>query len=217
MRRNSPLSKAIAFTLVELIVTIAIVGVLAVLGLQVSKKALEKQRAIKCVGQLGGIYTTLRLYALDNNNCFPRSYFSTPSWANWFANSPLSQYGGGDDLWEKLVICPENRRAQVISATGRKGYPYTVNYNILRATAPTAGGEYPMINLASLATPSQMILMQDSQGTSAWGIGYNSRSSGWARTSDSHGPTGNVLWADGHVTSMSLQDITDDHLVPKKP
>lgn len=201
-----------AFTLIELLVTISIIGILAALSLQAGKRIFEKHREVTCIGQLGRVYSVMRLYALDNNNCFPRSYFSSPSWANWFGDSPLSSYADGKDSWEKIVICPSNRTPAVIPATARKGYPYTVNYNILRATAPAS--EYAQISAPALTNASQTILMLDSKASGQWGIGFNSKASGWTRANNSHYDKANVLWADGHVSSTNLIEITDQNIIP---
>jgi len=207
-----------AFTLIELLVTITVIGVLALLCLQAGRKVFEKQKEVTCLSQLSNVYATVRLYSLDNNNYFPRSYFTTPSWGNWFGDSPLSQYAGEKRTWEKIVICPTARTTVIVPATTLKGFPYTVNYNIMKATAPSSGPEYGQINAAALPHASQLVLMLDAKPISGqWGIGFNSTSSGWTRASANHQKFANVLWADGHVTSTQLADLTDEHIVPSSP
>lgn len=207
-----------AFTLIEMLVAITVIGVLALLCLQAGRKVFEKHKEVTCLSQLSKIYTALRLYSLDNNNYYPRSYFTTPSWGNWFTDTPLSQYAGEKSSWEKIVICPTGRTAGVVPATTLKGFPYTVNYNILRATAPSGGPEYGQINAATLPYASQLVLMLDAKPISGqWGIGFNSMSSGWGRANANHQKHANVLWADGHVTSTQLADLTDEHIVPGSP
>lgn len=205
-----------AFTLIELLTAIVIVATLMVMGLRLTKSLSKKQKQMTCIRQLSQVYITFRLYTAENRNLYPRSFFRVPYWQNWWGESPLSVYAGGKEIWEAMVICPENRTSTLAAPTGAKGYPYTANYNILRATAPADSSEYDQINVAALQNASKIILIIDSKNTNAdWGIGFNSTSSGWSRVSAHHNGQANALWADGHVSSTALSQITDDQIIPK--
>jgi prepilin-type N-terminal cleavage/methylation domain-containing protein len=60
-----------AFTLVEVLVTIAIVAILAAMAFGVSKKAIDASKRTKCVTNLKTIYMYLQAYAQDHNNVMP--------------------------------------------------------------------------------------------------------------------------------------------------
>ncbi len=60
-----------AFTLVELLVVLAIIGVLAALLLPLSNRSKAKARNLACVGQLRQLGIATRLYAEDNNSQLP--------------------------------------------------------------------------------------------------------------------------------------------------
>ena len=64
-------SRSKAFTLVELLVAIAIIAVLSALGLQVSKSMTEKGNAVKCLGNMRNIGIAALAYASDNNMKLP--------------------------------------------------------------------------------------------------------------------------------------------------
>ena len=64
-------SRAAAFTLLELLVVMAIIGVLAALLLPALSRSKESARAVACVSNLHQIGVALQLYIQENNNHLP--------------------------------------------------------------------------------------------------------------------------------------------------
>lgn len=62
------------FTLVELLVTIGIIALLAVISMTSYKKVVENSARLKCAGNLRQIGTAAAQYAQDNNGNLPLSY-----------------------------------------------------------------------------------------------------------------------------------------------
>ncbi len=60
-----------AFTLIELLIVVAIIGILATIAGPEAFKALEKARAQKSVTQVKGIVDQMKTWALDNDGYFP--------------------------------------------------------------------------------------------------------------------------------------------------
>jgi len=72
MKRAVPGSaRAAAFTLVEMLVVLAIIALLAALLLPVLRNAQEEARATACLGNLHQIGLALQIYVSENNNRLP--------------------------------------------------------------------------------------------------------------------------------------------------
>src|SRR6266566_7457778 len=104
------------FTLVELLVAIAIIAILIAILLPVLGSVRERANRIKCAGNLRQLGTALYIYAADNKNNFPRTVQhpveNTPSGQNWvrqFTNPDAPDpFGPGgpapDDLTGALFL-----------------------------------------------------------------------------------------------------------------
>jgi prepilin-type N-terminal cleavage/methylation domain-containing protein len=66
--------RTVAFSLVELLIVIAIIGVLSALLFPAAQRALHQAKVAKCFSNLRQIGMAMRAYANDNNGYFP------PSW-----------------------------------------------------------------------------------------------------------------------------------------
>lgn len=62
-----------AFTLVELIVVVIIIGILAAVGIPQYRKALERSRGAEAYAGLGHIQEAEKLYYADNQEYYPSS------------------------------------------------------------------------------------------------------------------------------------------------
>jgi prepilin-type N-terminal cleavage/methylation domain-containing protein/prepilin-type processing-associated H-X9-DG protein len=67
-------SVGIAFSLIELLIVIAIIGILAALSLPVLNRAQESGRSTACVSNLHQIGLALQMYVDQNNNTLPFMY-----------------------------------------------------------------------------------------------------------------------------------------------
>lgn len=212
-----------AFTLIEMLVAIAIIGILAALLLGEVGKIRDRARLAGDVRNLKVLFSSLALYAADNdgillptdgrvlNSGFRwRWYGRTPEGGNESAyNSPLVSYLNLSDqnALNRITIASVNQTA-VLQPGGdgqpnAYGFPFAVNYNIM----PNQVG-LQTVKLASISRPASKILMADSNKKD-WGPGFHDKA-GWNRIGTPDGDKARVLWLDGHVTKELKEDIINN-------
>lgn len=98
-----------AFTLVELLLVMAIVAILAAAAFPAAGPMIERARAARCVGNLRQIGTAVQQYAADNNYRFPAIETVPPSLPpevedKGTALEKLGPYG----ITEQVLVCPSD-------------------------------------------------------------------------------------------------------------
>ena len=79
-------TKPRGFTLVELLVVVAAIGILTTLGLAATREVTEKSKTTRCLNDLRQIGTATQLYAGENAGRFPdTSHQAGRSWTNTLA------------------------------------------------------------------------------------------------------------------------------------
>jgi prepilin-type N-terminal cleavage/methylation domain-containing protein len=92
-----------AFTLVELLVVIAIIAVLIALLLAVLSGVREQANRITCMSNLRQIGTAMKIYADENKNQYPRTFYSDGSAPRWFRDEARPDPFSGPNLYENDV------------------------------------------------------------------------------------------------------------------
>ena len=211
-----------AFTLVELLIVIAIVAVLAALSLAAFKNMRQKAQAATCAGNLRQIGALTEIYAIDHNDEFPPAWNDGSSF--WLDKLIAETQFNGDYTQAHLSMrtdlscghCPVRLRTSeaysatfkaVYSAVGSRDggnwwFNYGMKYVYLTPPAtPAAGGRPVALRRNAVKTPSQCIYVADSNIE----VGGQPRdiNRGWsdAYPAARHGGRCNVLWVDGHISS----------------
>ena len=157
-----------AFTLVELLVVIAVVGVLVALIVPALAGARAAGRDVACAANLRQNYAICLGYANDNKGRSPalgQPYGSVPNWC-FVVMESQGRTGGASDIYVSRVnsslVCPGTRvelpdvqRSYAINATGHNKNPFSAD--------PDDYDEQPVsVRMDLVANPSAMVLLLDS-------------------------------------------------------
>ena len=202
----------VAFTLVELLVVVAVIAVLIALAFPALRSTIETSRRATCAGNLKTLAAAVLSYAGENNGFLPYSLGNKlipggPSSAPWFW--AVGDYFGGQYTkaqeadWKgknvframpSCLYCPSAKR-ETNNTT-----PYDVSYGINRILVDEGLTSSPPTQTKVISVPrrSSMVLLADSmsyseKGSHAWRVTSGT-------VSERHGAVANVAWLDGHVS-----------------
>ena len=211
-----------AFTLVELLAVIALVGVLAALLIPALEQGREAARAAACATNLRQLAAAALSYAADHGGEFP--------WGMRIEGGETACWDfitGGDKvrpglIWERIPECASGRVLQCPSFVGGnanwRGDPYTgYNYNCsyVGKVEGDSGDRTAPALLSQIEDPARTALFGD--GEYAGGANKFMRAPVRDRAFDGsgngireagtqgfrHGGRTNVAFADGHVESLA--------------
>ncbi len=207
------------FTLVELLVVVAIIATLGTLAVLGARSALTSSRQFTCMGNLRNIGIALHLYAEDHNGSFPETTHSTDLENAWVYQ--LETYLGDFD---NIRVCPEdpNRSARIKA----RGTSYILNSFIFVPEIDPFGDSIgPALNrLAAIPEPSRTLIAFTCADTTATGPGndhtHSNQWSSWSAvlgdispgrfggtTTDTGKGRSNYLYVDGRVESISAAAV----------
>lgn len=207
--------KKIKFTLIELLIVIAIIAILASLLLPALKNARDMAKRIKCNSNLKQISSLFYFYLQDNNSYFPRYYqASAPQmWHQRLAYQYMDcgQFVSSSDM-PKIFSC--DSATKPVYGWGENDWlttkyvSYGYNYRYLGDVAPT--------KTTMIRNPANTLLTADieTRPVGHWIIyppnmrpmAGTSYTDNWG-AADWHSGGCNVLWVDGHVNWMKEMDL----------
>jgi prepilin-type N-terminal cleavage/methylation domain-containing protein len=148
-----------AFTLLELLVVIAVISILAALLLPVLSKAKEQGRRTVCLNNVRQVTLAIHLYADDNGESLPvlPSPNPYPNGVGAFYKQLVKGYlglAGPAAPAEKVFTCPSDRIIQ--TQAGHAYTSYTFNgYEVGPGALPRITGK----KLSALPAPSKAVLV----------------------------------------------------------
>jgi len=206
------------FTLIEILVVIAIIVLLAAITFPTFSRARENARRTSCASNLKQIGVGLLQYTQDNDELLPRAWRGGNMASDAVVSSKWMDMAQPYIKNEQVFNCP--------SATGLRPYKfrdgfnfgsYAINSAYWDGTDGTSPGASPpnsvTVTLAALAAPATTVWVADGNGwyETAW------ENKNFNPTIDNSGPysmmdaltqrhlnTTGVLFCDGHVKSMKL-------------
>jgi len=220
-----------AFTLVEILVVVAIIGILAALLFPLGKSMMEKGNATKCINNLRQIGGAVGQFMADNDGYLPCSAgykygesSGTASFAFSDWQAPLAYYlnigrlspstsfssesGFNDPSAKHPFNCP------ACKTTFRT---YTANKYAMGFLP--SGNTYPQRRFNSLLRPSQLILIADIETVNG-NIAQNTRQFDEANYQTAigtrHKGKANALFADFHIEAIERTAIDLDKNVKNK-
>lgn len=197
--KNISKNKFIAFTLLELLIVIAIVIILAGLLLPALSKVREKAKGISCISNLKQLGQVTLLYGVDYGDFFPAAIASESMFSDLSPYLPNS----------KIYNCPADI-ARLEMSDRFKRLSFGQNYYCARDTGNPDARYKSLMRSSTIKQPSKTMYMTDCYRTGGWSVQFSGNS--WPLNLSSsldsfiqfrHNNSINVLWADTHVAPVS--------------
>jgi prepilin-type N-terminal cleavage/methylation domain-containing protein/prepilin-type processing-associated H-X9-DG protein len=206
-----------AFTLVELLIVLAIVGLLAVLLIPMALQMAERANAAKCIGNLRQISMVSVSYSSDNRGDWPPNAVGTV-YAQYLIPYLGRIPGTKDrDFLRSPLICPSARRNVPDSSYSFRGIytpttfdPDRGKYGLSYAQntyAPGSSASTRVANRLAAENPSAMMLYMDLDGHYLVSLGRITNAEHRNTLMKRHNGLVNVAYADGSVRSIPYDDI----------
>lgn len=207
--RRKPLTVK-AFTLIELLITIAIIAILAAMLLPTLSRARDTAKRISCVNNLKQLGASFMMYVDASEAYFPPYYSVDHTWSKTLNFSDVLP------SWSILMCPSKNNHHTKVYFQNKVGksessYPdYGYNHMHIGSSIRYGNGNVPA-KINQIKKPSETILAADvylsynppsPTGYYVMLDTYSSVGSGWYGLVDArHNGSANVLWIDAHVSS----------------
>jgi prepilin-type processing-associated H-X9-DG protein/prepilin-type N-terminal cleavage/methylation domain-containing protein len=193
-----------AFTLVEMLVVLCILGLLSSLGFSLVRRSLESGRRMQCLGNVRQIGMATQMYVADHEGRLPHTSHSLAGGESQSWIRTLGTYLGPDFIGR----CPSN-------PTSRAAVSYAWN-DVLTESAAGQGGVGIRVSL--LTDPSQTLaLAEHADGYLAEHFHFAGTKGGPQRISanafrasvgvERHGDSANYLFADGRAACLPWTEV----------
>lgn len=217
---SSANSRAAGFTLLELLIAIAITVILAALLLSATRSSMMKTKQLRCANNLRTIGQAISLFVADNNGEYPRASTpndqGNPDWQYeggfWF--NALGPYLGDGNRFRQELVTPGPHPQPIPFACpavppgqhgwGDAGIDVAINSFILPSTSHFT----PRVRASNIKNPATTFLVADS---AAWLITIPDGAKPPVPAFQfRHGGAANVLFFDGHVSRVTLSSLKAD-------
>ena len=208
------------FSLIELLITIAVIAILAAILIPVVQGVMARSRETACAANLRALSGSLQLFCADNDGRLPVGYEinnngPTNNW--WYRTSQytdrpmaLSWSEGPDCIRNVMLEQPFNCPDVSAPYPGKYAFngwvSYKMNVQVRLRNSGTALNVTQGLHKTRIPNPARFILVSEgrvtpefdtyrSDGNAAWNLEYR------------HDGRANALFADGHVSSFTEAEM----------
>ena len=221
--------RAAGFTLIELLITIAIIAILASMLLPALNAAREKSYKISCNSNLRQLGFAMMNYTGDNDDYYPRARASADTGYGWW---PKYFIASAKYITYKGLLCPVAKNAmgsywrsmwekgKIIDSNAWQFANYGINYREFGDDADAVGAS--KTRASEVKRPASFIVATEGgNGDGAGSFGTvvtpytrvdNCSNWGWNTVYPRHQKDVNVLWGDGHTTSVTGYGLTTEEV-----
>ncbi len=199
-----------AFTLIELLTVIAIIGILAAIMMPVVSRVRASARNANCVSNLRQVHIGIMGYAADNKDYFPSvNMRQGGKYVQWWRIVQPYMGASSEDNFQayKVQQCPEVLILAISVMAGAVNDPRTLpNYGMNDQLGQVGDDSSPSTiygkrkRLADVRNPSRTILAGDNSVEPESPQARLSPDKA-AKQGDKHRTGSNFVWVDGHVSS----------------
>jgi len=195
-----------SFTLIELLIVIAVIAILAGLLLPALNKAKAKAKEIECATTLKQLAVASQIYVSDYDGWLPNHCCG--KW--WIHSLAVIIDPNASWNWNWTSATPAAVRKTFQCKSGESEIYIGVNYMYNKTIGFFGGFAYPSISymgpkrMSSVRNPSGKIQIIDGACKTASDIGIDSRPS---VVNPVHASGANILWIDGHVKCHKYSEI----------
>jgi prepilin-type N-terminal cleavage/methylation domain len=206
-RPSTPLPRpsrhAAAFTLIELLTVIAIIGILSSIIIASVRSARETARQSRCQASLRALGQAVLLYKTENANFLPPNYaYSGGTTSNiwtvvlrpWFSITDLNSNGPGTDQMAAHLTCAS------APDTDRPALWWESNY-----AAGLCFGRDGIRRRDTVQTPSRTVMFMENTNKGARAVLPTPLP--WTTLPTRHGATFNVVFLDGHAERVRAAEV----------
>lgn len=210
------------FTLVEMLVVIAVIVLLLALLLPGLQNTEKRMGGIKCANTLRQLHSTVMLYVGESNGFFPRFprtgdgpatcprawwTMDGAGWANWNVGTGWAYIGGNTDQRKYFLQCPVEAWENT-TWNNTRNFSYSFNWRFNHPD-PTGGAitcDTTTMRLVNIPKPAQRVMILDERqpndGYYVWNNGH-----GDDQGSTRHFGKGNYMCVDGHVIQLEPNEV----------